>query len=115
MKQGEIWIVNFSPSQGHEFRKERPAVIISSNQVLKSSNLITVLPIISNVYNCLDDDIKIIRDNQNRLFMDSIVKVAHVSSFDKKNNRFIKKIGLINNDVLYQIKKYLLKHFAIKQ
>jgi len=114
MKQGEIWMVNFNPSKGHEFQKERPAIIISSNKIIKFSNLITVLPITSNTNNCLDDDIKIIKDDYNCLFMDSVVKVTHISSFDKNNDRFIKKIGTANEYVVEQIKKYLLKHFSIK-
>ncbi|MCF7820594.1 MAG: type II toxin-antitoxin system PemK/MazF family toxin [Candidatus Pacebacteria bacterium] len=111
MKQGEIWMVNFNPSKGHEFQKERPAIIISSNKIIKLSNLITVLPITSNTNNCLDDDIKIIKDSDNHLFMDSIVKVTHISSFDKNNSRFVKKIGVVNEYILQQIKKYLIKHF----
>jgi mRNA interferase MazF len=114
MKQGEIWMVNFNPSKGHEFQKERPAIIISSNKIIKFSNLITVLPITSNTNNCVDDDIKIIKDERNRLFMDSIIKVTHISSFDKNNGRFIKKIGATNDYIIEQIKKYLLKHFSIK-
>ena len=114
MKQGEIWMVNFNPSIGHEFQKERPAIIISSNKIIKFSNLITVLPITSNANNCLNDDIKIIKDDDNRLFVDSIIKVTHISSFDKNNDRFIKKIGMANDYMVKQIKKYLVKHFSIK-
>lgn len=113
MKQGEIWMVDFNPSKGHEFQKERPAIIISSNNVIKYSNLITVLPITSNTDYCLDDDIKITKDNDNRLFIDSIIKVCHISSFDKNNGRFIKKIGIANDYISEQIKKYLIKHFDI--
>ena len=30
MKQGEIWMVDFDPSTGHEFQKQRPTIIIKS-------------------------------------------------------------------------------------
>lgn len=32
MQQGEIWIVEFDPSVGHEYQKTRPAIIITSNK-----------------------------------------------------------------------------------
>lgn len=114
MKQGEIWMVNFDPSKGHEFQKERPAIIVSSNKVIRYSNLITVLPITSNTDYFLDDDIRIIKDAENRLFVDSVIKVCHISSFDKNNGRFIKKIGVANDYILEKIKKYFLRHFDIK-
>ena len=113
MKQGEIWLVNFNPSVGHEFRKERPAIIISANPVIKYSNLITVMPITSNLDSCLNDDIKIFKDDENCLFTDSIIKVCSISSFDKNNGRFIKKVGTANEYIIDQIKKYIKKHFSL--
>lgn len=46
-KQGEIWLVNFDPSFGHEYRKVRPALIIQSTALIKSFNLIAIIPITS--------------------------------------------------------------------
>ncbi|MFH1522872.1 MAG: type II toxin-antitoxin system PemK/MazF family toxin [Patescibacteria group bacterium] len=113
MKQGEIWWVCFDPSVGHEFQKKRPAIIVSSNSIIKYSNLITVIPITGSLNNCLDDDIKILKDKDNKLYSDSVIKVCHISTFDKDNNRFIKKIGTVDESMLEQIKKYLQKHFSI--
>ncbi len=113
MKQGEIWMVNFDPSKGHEFQKERPAIIISSNELIKYSNLITILPITSNASSCFDNDIRILKDGDNHLFTDSVIKVCHISSFDKNNDRFIKKIGIANDYIIGSIKKYLSKHFSL--
>lgn len=113
MKQGEIWMVNFSPSQGHEYKSKRPAIIISSNKINKISKLITIMPITSNIDNFYDDDIKILKDNQNKLFIDSVIKVNHIYTFDKNNERFCKKIGEANEYIIDQIKKYLLRHFEI--
>jgi len=31
MKNGEIWLVDFDPSFGHEHQKVRPALVIESN------------------------------------------------------------------------------------
>lgn len=115
MKQGEIWMVDFDPSTGHEFQKQRPAIIVTSNEVLKYSNLITIMPITSNTNGSYDDDIRIMKDEENRLFTDSVIKVCYVSSFDKDNKRFIKKIGVANEYIIETIKKYLIKHFSIEK
>ena len=111
MKQGEIWLVRYDPSVGHEFKKDRPAVILSSDDILGYSNLVTVMAITSNLNDCLSNDIEIAKDGINNLYADSVIKVYHLSSFDKQ--RFIKKIGEVNKDVFIKIKNYLKKHFAI--
>ena len=69
------------------------------------------MPITGNNSNYLRDDVQIVKDNYNCLFLDSIIKVAHVYSFDK--GRFIKKIGMADDFILAKIKNYLRKHFNI--
>ncbi len=113
MKQGEIWWVCFDPSVGHEYKKKRPAIIITANKIIKHSNLVTVLPITSNQNNYFFGDIKIKKDNLNNLFCDSTIKVSHISTFDKSRNRFIKKIGEVNEVVMKEIKKYLKMYFNL--
>jgi len=44
---GQIWLVNFDPSFGHEYKKVRPALIIQNNNYIESSDLLTVIPISS--------------------------------------------------------------------
>ena len=114
MKQGEIWWVCFNPSVGHEFKKKRPAVVITSSKVIKKINLIAVLPITSNKNNYLINDIVIKKDSDNQLFCDSIIKVSHISTFDKSKDRFIKKIGEVRDDIMKEIKKYLGIHFDLQ-
>lgn len=106
---GEIYLVDFDPSVGHEFKKKRPAIIIQSDSTLKKSALITVLAITSNNRNKLADDITIKKDSTNRLYSDSIIKVHTIHSFDK--SRFVTKIGKANASTISEIKKYLKKHF----
>jgi len=111
MKQGEIWLVRYDPSVGHEFKKDRPAVILSSDDILNYSSLVTVMAITSNLSDCLSNDIEVIKDKTNNLYADSVIKVYHLSSFDKQ--RFIKKIGGVDKTALVKIKNYLKKHFDI--
>jgi mRNA interferase MazF len=111
LKQGDIFLVDFDPSVGHEYRKERPSVIIQSDIKLQKSNLITVMPLTSRVENKQSDDIFVRKDYKNRLFSNSVIKVHSITSFDK--SRFIKKIGEINKDTMREIKQYLKEHFQL--
>lgn len=71
IKHGHIYFVEFNPSSGHEFQKMRPAVILSSNELIKRSNLISCAPFTGNTGNFLyKDDILIKKSIQNNLFSD---------------------------------------------
>ncbi len=112
VEQGEIYLIQWNPSVGHEFRKMRPGIVLSSNQTLQKSNLITCVALTGNSQNCLPDDILISKNKENNLEeKSSVIKVHHISSFDRQ--RFIKYIGKISPAVLQEIKKYLRKHFDI--
>jgi len=57
MKQGEIWLVKFLNSVGHEYKKERPALIIETDYQIKKSSVFTIIPLTSNSNNKIRDDI----------------------------------------------------------
>lgn len=109
MRQGEIYLVNFEPSVGHEYRKVRPALVIQSDDV--SSSLITVMPISSKISSWQEPDVFISKDTKNRLMCDSVIRVRQISSFD--TGRFIKRIGEVNSPVLRKVRGYLRKHFLL--
>ena len=111
MKQGDIWLVKYDPSVGHEYKKERPAVIITADSIMDKSNLISVMALTGQTDKSMIDDIKVTKDNINNLFQNSIVKVYHITSFDR--TRFLKPIGKISDSTLVKIKKYIIKHFGI--
>jgi len=111
MKQGEIWLVKFLNSVGHEYKKERPALIIETDYQIKKSSVFTIIPLTSNSNNKIRDDILVIKDSQNRLYCNSVLKVHHIQSFDK--SRFIKRIGVVKKEIIEQVKNYLKIHFGL--
>ena len=104
-QRGQIWLVNFDPSFGHEYKKIRPALIIQNNIYIDSSNLLTVIPISSKIEKQTGLDILIQKDSENRLMTGSILKIKQISSFDKR--RFIKFIGTANQKTIETINENL--------
>ena len=100
---GQIWLVNFDPSFGHEYKKVRPALIIQNDRYIKSSNLLTVIPISSQTIKQAELDILLKKDSKNRLMVNSLLKVKQISSFDQQ--RFIKLIGTVDEKTMETIKK----------
>ncbi len=45
MKRGEVWWVNFDPSEGMEIQKCRPAVILTVNALNKARGTVVVVPL----------------------------------------------------------------------
>ena len=60
-----------------------------------------MIPLSTQVEKVRELDVSIGKDTKNRLFKDSLVKTAQVSSFDRQ--RFVKYIGTLNDDVMKRI------------
>lgn len=112
IQYGNIYLVDFSPSIGHEFQKCRPAVVIQSNKKNQAHYLITIMPLTSNLDNFIkNEDILVNKSQQNRLYADSILKTQSIISFDRQ--RFIKYIGVMEQEILEKVKVYVKRHFDL--
>ena len=101
-RRGQIWLVNFDPSFGHEYKKVRPALIVQDDKYIESSGLLTVIPISSQIIRQTELDILLRKDPQNRLMTDSLLKTKQISSFDKR--RFVKLIGTVGEETMKKVK-----------
>lgn len=100
-QRGQIWLVNFDPSFGHEYKKIRPALIVQHDRYIPTTTLLTVIPLSSQLTKRKVLDVLITKDAQNRLMKDSLLKTSQISSFDKR--RFIKYVGTLNDMLIKQI------------
>jgi mRNA interferase MazF len=82
-QRGQIWLVNFDPSFGHEYKKVRPALIIQNDKYIETSSLLAVIPISSQIDKQAELDILIKSNSQNRLMKDSLLKMKQVSRLTK--------------------------------
>lgn len=110
IKQGDIWLINFDPSIGSEIKKMRPAVVINDNN-LGRFGLNIVVPITEwkDFFNKYPWIIKLENTQENGLSKLSGIECFQIKSFSQE--RFIKKIGNIPEEMVIQIHQTVLKTF----
>lgn len=108
---GDIYLVNFDPSVGREYRKVRPALVVQRGMISINSPYVTVMPISSRLENLRGPDVFLPQDRLNRLMTNSVIKVRQISSFDKR--RFIKRVGRVGSPINRQVRGYLRRHFGL--
>jgi mRNA interferase MazF len=110
-KKGEIYLVNFDPTIGHEAKKKRPALIISNNIHNQYSPLVTVAPLSSNINKVYPFEVYVSKKSTG-LSENSKIMIIQLRSVDQK--RLINKIGNIeDNKIINQINKVISEHFAL--
>lgn len=108
IKQSEIWMVCFEPSVGNEIQKLRPALIVSDDTIGRFG-LRTVVPITEwkDRYENYPWILKINNFKKNGLTKNSSIECFQVKNFAEE--RFIKKIGEIDKELLYIVHSTILK------
>jgi mRNA interferase MazF len=98
MNPGEIYLIQFDPSVGSEIQKKRPALVIQKSP---HRDTVIVLPISSKKLTHPSYEVEVRKDAQNQLYVDSVVILDQVKSFDQR--RFVGKIGAVQPIQLAEI------------
>jgi mRNA interferase MazF len=104
--RGEIYLVNFDPTIGHEIRKTRPALVIQ-NDVSNQYSPITVVAAISSQFS--DPPFPrevIIEAHESGLDKRSAVIVNQIRSVDRQ--RLIKRVGKLSSRSLARANESIL-------
>ena len=110
-KKGEIYLVNFDITIGHEVKKKRPALIISNNIHNQYSPLVTVAPLSSNVNKVYPFQVYISKGMAG-LNDNSKIMIVQLRSIDKR--RLLNKIGTIENKkILEKVDRIIREHFNL--
>ncbi len=106
MQPGEIHLIQFDPGVGSEIQKSRPGLVIQKSP---QRNTVIVLPISSKKLTHPLYEIELRKEDQNHLYVDSVVILDQIKSFDKR--RFVGKIGEIQPaqlaDIILKFKNIL--------
>ena len=108
IKQGEVWEVEFFPKVGSEIGKKRPSVVVS-HDLIGRLPLKTIVPITewSSAFVNYPWMLKLTVSKNNGLSKDSSVDCFQVRNFSTQ--RFIRKIGELDEDVMVEIHNTILK------
>jgi mRNA interferase MazF len=101
-KRGDIWLVDFDPTKGDELKKQRPAVVISSDH-LGTLAIRLVVPLTTWNPNFKNKiwHIQVLPTQENGLSKLSSADTLQVRSVS--TTRFIRQLGTIEKDKLAQI------------
>lgn len=113
MKQGEIWLINLDPAVGAEIKKTRPAVIVNHDSLGKLPlRIIVPLTEWKDRFSIAPWMVKLEPDTKNGITKTSSLDCFQVRSVSE--DRFIKKIGEINQFVSEQVKTALARVLSIE-
>jgi mRNA interferase MazF len=113
MKQGEIWLINLDPTVGAEIKKTRPAIIVNHNALGKLP-LKIIVPVTEwkDRYQVAPWMIKIEANKNNGLSKTSSIDCFQIKSVAEDIS--LKRIGTIDNSLLNEIKKALIKVLSLE-
>ena len=113
IKQSEIWLVNLDPTIGSEICKTRPCLVIGDDTIGKLQSK-TILPITSwnPIYKDVPWMIKCTPSDKNRLSKTSTIDAFQIRNLSTK--RFIKKIGSIDEALLFEVHSIVAKTLNIR-
>jgi len=111
-QQNEIWLINLDPTIGAEIQKTRPAIIVNDNSIGRLP-LKIIVPITDwkDKYEVAPWMIKIEPNEKNNLSKNSAIDCFQIRCVSE--NRFIKQVGLIDEQISDEIKIALSKVLSI--
>jgi mRNA interferase MazF len=105
-KRGEIYWVDLDPTKGRETQKTRPGLVLSSNTANRSSDLIMIAPITSQVKNVYPFEVRFfLEDKPAKIMLNQCRAVDKVRLFGK--------IGKIALDVMDQVEDAIRVVFGL--
>lgn len=100
-KRGDIYLVNFDPTMGHEIKKTRPALIIQNDIANQYSPITIVAAITSQLSERTYPTEVLLTADDSGLPLDSAVLLNQIRSIDKK--RLMKRVGTATPVVMQSV------------
>ena len=102
LKRGEIYLVAFDPTVGHEIQKTRPALVIQNDIGNQYSPLTIVAAITSKVPEAAYPvEVVIAPSRSNGLLLPSAIRLDQIRTVDQR--RLIKRLGLVDLQTLSEV------------
>src|SRR5205823_329261 len=104
-RRGEVYLVAFDPTVGHEIQKTRPAVVIQNN-VSNQYSPITIVAAISSQFADPPHPREVIISTKSGLPKRSAVILNQIRSVDRK--RLIKRLGALDATTMRKVNEALM-------
>ncbi|MGL4421041.1 MAG: type II toxin-antitoxin system PemK/MazF family toxin [Gemmataceae bacterium] len=102
MIQGELYWIEFPPSQGHEQAGRRPAIVLETNPHLQGRPTVIVVPVTGQPRNSrFTGTVTVQPSDLNGLLKESVILVFQIRAIDQR--RLQNRIGLLEPDRLQAI------------
>jgi mRNA interferase MazF len=111
MKRGEIYYANLDPTVGSEISKRRPVLIVSNDINNRASDVVTVLPITSNVSRVYPFEV-LLEKAESGLPKDSKVQSQQIRSLAKQRLSG-KPIGQLTAEKMQAIDAAIRLHLSL--
>lgn len=98
-RRGEVWTVSLDPTVGHEVKKTRPAVIVTSDIYNEENWVILVVPVTSNT--TVEYDQVRIEPPEGGLARTSVTLPDQLRPVDRR--RLVQRLGRLNPDTMKSI------------
>lgn len=105
IKQGQIYLSDLNPVKGHEQAGYRPVLVIQNDILNHNLSTVIILPITSNLKHKENLTVYLLNKENSSMENDSLVLLFQIRTIDKL--RLKKKIGEINQEEFYKIKRKL--------
>lgn len=111
MKRGEIYFANLNPTIGSEINKIRPVLIVSNNANNNAADVVTIIPITSNVKKVFPFEV-LLESTHSMLPKKSKAQCHQIRTISK--NRISNKVyGTINSTIMGQIEYAIKLHLDL--
>ena len=100
LRRGEIHLVEFDPSRGHEIRKTRPAVIIQ-NDIGNRHSSVTIVAAITSTVSAHPVTVAIVPTKTNGLSVRSTIHLGQIRSVDRQ--RLVKRLGVVDPTTMRKV------------
>ncbi len=106
IRRGEIYLVSFDPTVGHEIKKTRPAMIIQ-NDVGNRHSPLTIVAAITSTISPVPFPVEVVvaPTKNNGLAVNSAIRLDQIRTVDRQ--RLIKRLGAADPDVMGKVDEAL--------
>jgi mRNA interferase MazF len=112
MKRGEIYYANLSPTIGSEIGKRRPVLIVSNNANNQSADMVTVLPLTSNVSRIYPFEVKL-EPEDSGLPKSSKIQAQQIRTISKQRLDG-KRIGSLSKEMMALVDNAIKLHLNLR-